>query len=125
MNKKDKIEARKAIFDKHKVFILCTFVYTNMVINYVNFNFFEKNIEIKKNVEFRVRVRLRIRFRLRVRSRVRFRVSFRVRVLVGVRFRVLAILPIFGPFFKFSLIKSAFRALILSYYLISDHILSF
>jgi hypothetical protein len=73
----------------------------------------------------------RIRFRLRVRSRVRFRVSFRVRisfsvrVLVMVRFRVLAILPIFSPFFKFFLTKSAFRVLILSYFFISDHILSF
>ena len=34
MNKKDKIEARKAIFDMHKVFIICTFLYSNMVINY-------------------------------------------------------------------------------------------
>ncbi len=40
MNKKDNIEARKAIFDMHKVFIICTFVYTNMVINYVNFKIF-------------------------------------------------------------------------------------
>jgi hypothetical protein len=39
-NKKDEIEARKAIFDMHKVFIICTFVYSNMVINYVNFKFF-------------------------------------------------------------------------------------
>jgi hypothetical protein len=39
MNKKDKIEARKAIFDIDKVFIICTFVYSNMVINYVNFDF--------------------------------------------------------------------------------------
>ncbi len=40
MNKKDKIEARKAIFDIDKVFIVCSFVYSNMVINYVNFDFF-------------------------------------------------------------------------------------
>jgi hypothetical protein len=40
MNKKDKIEARKAIFDMHKVFIKCTFVYSNMFINYVKFKFF-------------------------------------------------------------------------------------
>ncbi len=41
-----------------------------------------------------------IRFRFRVRVRVRFRV----------RFREVDILPIFSPFFKFSLTKSAFRA---------------
>ena len=40
MNKKDKIEARKAIFDMHKVFILCTFVYSYMDTNYVKFEFF-------------------------------------------------------------------------------------
>ncbi len=40
MNKKDKIEARKAIFDIDTVFIVCSFVYSNMVINYVNFDFF-------------------------------------------------------------------------------------
>ncbi len=37
MNKKDKIKARKAIFDMHKV---CNFVYSNMVINYDKFKFF-------------------------------------------------------------------------------------
>ncbi len=40
MNKKGKIEARKTIFDMHKVFIKCTFVYSNMVINFVTFKFF-------------------------------------------------------------------------------------
>jgi hypothetical protein len=35
MNKKIKIEARKANFDMRKVFIICTFVYSYMVINYV------------------------------------------------------------------------------------------
>jgi hypothetical protein len=40
MNKKDKIEARKAIFDMYKVFIISTFVYSNMVINDVKFKFF-------------------------------------------------------------------------------------
>ena len=39
MNKNDKIEARKANFDMHKVFIICTFVYSNIDINYVNFKF--------------------------------------------------------------------------------------
>ena len=70
-----------------------------------------------------VRVRGRIRGSFRVRLRVKFRV--RVRVRFRVRFRVLDILPIFSPFFKFSLTKSAFRALILSYFFIFDHILSF
>jgi hypothetical protein len=32
MNKKDKIEARKAIFEMHKVFIIWTFVYTNIIV---------------------------------------------------------------------------------------------
>ena len=40
MNKKDKIKARKAIFDVHKVFIICNFIYSNMVINYDKFKFF-------------------------------------------------------------------------------------
>ncbi len=40
MNKKDKIKARKAIFDMHKVFTICTFVYSNMVKNYDKFKFF-------------------------------------------------------------------------------------
>ena len=48
MNKKDKIEARKAIFDMHKVVIICTFVYSNMVINYVNFKFFMSKYRNKK-----------------------------------------------------------------------------
>jgi len=39
MNKNDKIKARKAIFDMHKVFIMCNFVYSNMVINYDKFKF--------------------------------------------------------------------------------------
>jgi hypothetical protein len=40
MNKKDKIEARKPLFDMHKVFIICTIAYSNKDINYVNFKFF-------------------------------------------------------------------------------------
>ena len=40
MNKKDKIEARKAIFDMHKVIIIYAFVYSNKDMNYVNLNFF-------------------------------------------------------------------------------------
>ena len=40
MNKKDKIEARKAIFDMQRVFIIYAFVYSNIDINYVNFKFF-------------------------------------------------------------------------------------
>ncbi len=40
MNKKDKIKARKTLFDMHKVFIICNFVCSNIDINYVNFKFF-------------------------------------------------------------------------------------
>jgi aspartate/methionine/tyrosine aminotransferase len=50
MNKKDKIEARKAIFDMHKVFIICTFLYSNMVINYDKFNFFTSKYRNKKKI---------------------------------------------------------------------------
>ena len=72
-----------------------------------------------------------IRFRFRVSVRRRIRVSFRVRLRARVRvrfrdmFRVLEILPFFSPFCKLSLTKSAFRALILSYFFIFGHILSF
>ncbi len=79
----------------HKVFIICNFV------------------------RIRGRVRVSFRVRLRVKFRVRVRVRFRV------RFRVLDILPIFSPFFKFSSTKCAIRALILSYFFIFGHILSF
>ncbi len=120
-------------------FIIYSFVFSNIDINYVNFKFFYVKIyKLKKILWVRVRVRLRIRFGLRVRRRrrIRFRVRFRVRVRVRfrVRLRVLSIrvwvrvsgrIPNFGPYFKFFLTISAFRALILSYYFISDHILSF
>ena len=44
MNKKDKIEARKAIFDMHKEFIIYAIVYSNKDINYVNFKIMRKPI---------------------------------------------------------------------------------
>ena len=80
---------------------------------------------------FRIWVRLRCRVRVRGRItgsfRVRLRVEFRVRVRVRfrVRFRELDILPIFSPFLKFFLTKSAFRALFLSNFFIFGHILFF
>ena len=78
-------------------------------------------------VWIRFRCRVRVRGRVRASFRVRLRVKFRVRVRVRfrVRFRELDILPIFSPFFKFSLTKSAFRALIPSFFFIFGHILSF
>ncbi len=68
---------------------------------------------------FRVWIRFRCRVRVRGRVRVRLRVKFRVRVRVRfrVRFIDLDILPIFSPFFKFSLTKSAFRAVIAKLYI--------
>ena len=50
MNKKDKIEVRKAIFDMHNVFIICYFIISYIVINYVKFKFLRQNIEIFKNI---------------------------------------------------------------------------
>ncbi len=50
MNKKDKIEARKAVFDLQKVFIIYAFVFSNIDIHFVNFKFLCQNIEIKKNI---------------------------------------------------------------------------
>ncbi len=49
MNKKDKFEAWKAIFDMQYEFIIYSFVYSNLDINYVNFKFFYVKIqELKK-----------------------------------------------------------------------------
>ena len=70
----------------------------------LNSNFLRQNIEIKKKLLFRAWVRLRGRIKGSFRVRVRVRVS--------VRFRASEILP----FFKFSLTKSAFRAIILSFF---------
>ena len=49
MNKKDKIKARKAIFDMRKVFIIYAFVFSNMVINYVKFKFLKKFLNLNSN----------------------------------------------------------------------------
>ncbi len=44
---KRKIEARKANFGMHKLFIIFPFVYSNMVVNYDKFNFLRQKIEFK------------------------------------------------------------------------------
>ena len=75
------MEARKAFFDMHKVFITCTFVYSNMVINYDKFKFFMSKYRNKKKLLlFRAWVRFRVWLRVRVRVRVRFKVFLRVRI---------------------------------------------
>ena len=94
-------------------------------------NFLCQNIEIKKNIgiqgQGKVKGKVRDQGREQVKVQGKFQGKGQAQGLgkFSVSFRVLAILPIFIPYFKFFLIKSAFRALILSYFFISDHILSF